>query len=245
MRKATRHWRSLESVAERWEKQMIFLTGDFHGGIDGSKLNTKSFPEGRTLSKDDFVIILGDFGLPWCEPGQRGYKQEQWWLNWLNQRPWTTLFVKGNHENYDKLAALPVVEAVRSQKIRARKLSDSIYALENGFQRIDGHGLFIFGGATSIDIAHRTEGVSWWKEEVPSKEEMHTALESAAGQKVDYILTRTTYVAAKQHLLAGTGNAKLDQVCAVSTISIALKRVCPISTGTAATSTGIKTPMSA
>ena len=44
---------------------MIFLTGDTHIPIDVSKLNTKNFPEQKNLTSDDYVIILGDFGLYW------------------------------------------------------------------------------------------------------------------------------------------------------------------------------------
>ena len=43
----------------------IFLTGDTHIPIDISKLNSKNFPEGKNLTKDDYVIVLGDFGLLW------------------------------------------------------------------------------------------------------------------------------------------------------------------------------------
>ena len=46
---------------------MIFLTGDTHGNIDIGKLNSRKFPSQKTLSKLDFVIIVGDFGLIWDE----------------------------------------------------------------------------------------------------------------------------------------------------------------------------------
>ena len=42
---------------------MIFITGDIHG--DPRRLNTYCFPEQKEMTKDDFVIILGDFGLVW------------------------------------------------------------------------------------------------------------------------------------------------------------------------------------
>lgn len=44
---------------------MVYITGDTHGcSKDISKLNNKCFVEGKTLSKEDYIIILGDFGLP-------------------------------------------------------------------------------------------------------------------------------------------------------------------------------------
>ena len=52
----------------------IFVTGDTHGGrsygrfsFDGfmHRLNVDSFPEQHELTKDDYVIICGDFGGVW------------------------------------------------------------------------------------------------------------------------------------------------------------------------------------
>ena len=37
----------------------IFITGDCHASY--TKLGLKSFPESRNLTKDDYVIICGDF----------------------------------------------------------------------------------------------------------------------------------------------------------------------------------------
>ncbi|MCI5599128.1 MAG: metallophosphatase, partial [Ruminococcus sp.] len=44
---------------------MIYITGDTHQNIDISKLNTKNFPEQKELTKSDYVIICGDFGMVW------------------------------------------------------------------------------------------------------------------------------------------------------------------------------------
>ena len=42
---------------------MIYVTGDTHANIDIAKLNTTKFPQQKELTKNDFVIICGDFGL--------------------------------------------------------------------------------------------------------------------------------------------------------------------------------------
>lgn len=68
----------------------IFITGDLHGSINISKLNSENFIEGKNLTKDDYVIVCGDFGLIWNNNGE-----DCWWRNWLNDKPWTTLFVDG------------------------------------------------------------------------------------------------------------------------------------------------------
>ena len=82
---------------------MIWVTGDTHGDWI-HRVNMYSFPEQREMSKDDYVIILGDFGI-W-----RDSPQQRWYLNWLEEKHFTTLFIDGNHENYDILDSYPVEE---------------------------------------------------------------------------------------------------------------------------------------
>ena len=58
------------------------------------------------MSKDDVVIILGDFGLVWDYSGEN--KTEKYWLDWLENKPFTTLFIDGNHDNFDRLDNCPI-----------------------------------------------------------------------------------------------------------------------------------------
>ena len=83
--------------------EIIWITGDTHGGWI-HRLNMDSFPEQREMTKDDYVIVLGDFGI-W-----RDSPQQRWYLNWLEERYFTTLFIDGNHECYYILDAYPVEE---------------------------------------------------------------------------------------------------------------------------------------
>ena len=76
------------------------MTGDTHG--DFSRLRPVAFREQGGLTKDDYLIICGDFGGVWD-----GSEIEQQWLDWLEDRSFTTLFVSGNHENYDLLRSYP------------------------------------------------------------------------------------------------------------------------------------------
>ncbi len=50
---------------------------------------------------------------------------------------------------------------------------------------------FCMGGARSIDKQWRKFGVSWWPEEMPSREEYDNALSNLAahGFRVDYVIT--------------------------------------------------------
>lgn len=72
---------------------MIYITGDIHG--DPTRFSKEAFPEQDTMTKEDYVIICGDFGLVWDKEES---KNERYWLNWLQNKPFTTLFVDGNHE---------------------------------------------------------------------------------------------------------------------------------------------------
>lgn len=162
----------------------VFVTGDIHGPIDIAKLGGSSFPLGKTLTKDDYVIIAGDFGLVWDNG-----TEELYWRDWLEDRPWTTLFIDGNHENHEMLAELPEVEWNGG---RAHLLSSSVIHLMRGqVYDIDGSKVFTMGGAQSVDKEWRLPQVSWWPEELPSKAEYDEAEANldACGWKVDYVIT--------------------------------------------------------
>lgn len=122
---------------------MIFVTGDTHG--EPKRLNTENFPEQKELCREDYVIICGDFGLVFAEDKES--KTETWWLNWLEDKNFTTLFVDGNHENFDRLNAMPEEEW---QGGRVHKLREHVIHLMRGeMYRIDGADVFAFGGARS------------------------------------------------------------------------------------------------
>ena len=165
----------------------IYVTGDTHGGqqhgffsVDGfiSRFNMASFPEQKEMGKEDYVVICGDFGGVWDTDRFKVQesKEEKYALDWLEQKPFTTLFVTGNHENYDRLigchddrlidswfyAKMPAEE---KEKLRqgypreqwhggiVRVLRPSVLMLERGdIFVIDGKYCFAFGGARSHDI---------------------------------------------------------------------------------------------
>lgn len=171
---------------------MIYITGDTHIPVDIEKLNTKNFPQQKDLTKDDYVIVCGDFGLLW---EREWSKEELYWKKWLEEKPWTTLFVDGNHENFDRLNSYPV-EIWNGGKIH--RISDSIIHLMRGQMfDIDGNKIFTFGGAQSIDRGYMTgtseidEGVIWWTEELPELTEMDEGRENLSKNdwKVDFVIT--------------------------------------------------------
>lgn len=168
---------------------MIFITGDTHCPIDIKKLNTKSFSQQKTLTKDDFVIICGDFGGVWSYPETKGHNEDKYWLKWFDSKPFTTLFVDGNHENFSVLNGYPVIDMFGG---KVGKIANSVFHLKRGeIYTIDDKKLFCFGGASSHDKIYRTEGVSWWAEEIPSMNEMNYGIDNLekVGNAVDYIIS--------------------------------------------------------
>lgn len=163
---------------------MVYITGDTHIPMDITKLSSKRFPDQKDLSKDDFVIICGDFGGVWNND-----HEEIYWRKWLGQKKFTTLFIDGNHENFSLLNEFEIVDFANG---KAHKISKGIYHLMRGqIFEIDGKRIFTFGGASSHDKEYRTKGKNWWEEELPSDQELETAISNldANGWTVDYIIT--------------------------------------------------------
>ena len=164
---------------------MIYITGDTHGPIDIHKLNKRCFDD-TNLTKDDYLIICGDFGLVWDNS-----PEEKYWLDWLNDKNYTTLFIDGNHENHPLLNSYPE-EIWNGGKVN--KIRDSVLHLMRGqIFTIDSRTFFTMGGAASVDKDWRTPGKSWWTEEMPNKEEYTEAIQNLRlfNHQVDYIITHT------------------------------------------------------
>lgn len=166
----------------------IFLTGDTHGQFNKQKLSSQRWPIEKILTKEDYLIILGDFGVIWKNVPD---KIEKHLIKWYDSKSWTTLFIDGNHENHFRLSKL---EEVNMFGDKVGKVSDSIFHLKRGrVYKIGTDKFFTMGGGNSIDKNQRREFYSWWKEEIPSYAEMDLGLENLKknNNKVDYILTHT------------------------------------------------------
>ena len=165
---------------------MIYITGDTHGSIDIRKLNIKNFPEQRNMTKSDYVIIAGDFGVIWDNS-----KEQEYYLKWLDNKNFTTLFIDGNHENFDILNTYPVTEWNGG---KVHQINDSIYHLMRGqVFTIDDQKIFTFGGAESIDKHHRKEFISWWRQEIPDLEEFNEGMTNLQrhNMNVDIIISHS------------------------------------------------------
>ena len=162
----------------------VFLTGDTHGEMHIGKVDAFARVAGG-LTRDDVLIILGDFGFVWSDPpSEREAKR----LDWFESQPWTTCFVDGNHENFDLLDMLPVVERFGSDVHEVRP--HVLHLMRGRTYEIGGHRFFVVGGAHSVDAKWRVPHRSWWPQEVPDAEER--AFVAAAARsvgKVDFVLT--------------------------------------------------------
>lgn len=185
---------------------MIFITGDTHADFK-HRFNTENFPVQKEMTKDDYVIICGDFGGIWR---QKEDKNEKYWLDWFDNRNYTLLFIDGNHENYDRLNSYPVKEWKGGKVHQIRP--NVLHLMRGEIFNLDGIKVFAFGGARCHDIPNgilepddkkifkwqhdwsklfRINHISWWKEEMPSPDEMEYAWNNLKAHNfdVDIILT--------------------------------------------------------
>lgn len=164
----------------------VFVTGDVHGVAEygASRFSSRAWPLGRMLTRDDTVIVAGDFGFIWS-----GSNTDKYWLDWFESKPWTTCFVDGNHENHHLLAGLPIREWNGGLVHEARP--HVLHLMRGEVFDIAGNTVLAMGGAASHDRQWRREGKTWWPEEMPSESEMKRCRASldCVGWKVDYVVT--------------------------------------------------------
>lgn len=213
---------------------MIFVTGDCHA--DFSKFSTAYFPEQKEMTKDDFVIICGDFGGVWNKNGET--PTEKYWLDWLEEKSFTTLFVDGNHENFERLYKYPIKEWSGG---KVHEIRPSVFHLMRGeIFTLQKKTFFAFGGAKSHDIddgildradfksneeymktvktyvkqnkLFRINHMSWWKEEEASEGEMNNGFENLrkVNNEVDFIITHCAPQSVVSLLTYNTQEKMLD-----------------------------------
>lgn len=162
---------------------MILVTGDTHGNIDFNKI--KLLSDKKILTMNDYLIIAGDFGAIW---DKNTLDRD---LSVYENLNFNILFVDGNHENFNLLNSFPVQKWNGGD---VHVIRDNIKHLKRGqVFIIDNKKILTFGGATSIDKYFRTENISWWKEEVPTIDDLQHAKSNLEkyNNQVDYIITHS------------------------------------------------------
>lgn len=185
----------------------VWITGDCHGNFSRF---TRKQREKLNIKPDDYVIICGDVGLLWADD-----KEFQYSLKFFETVPFTILFIAGNHDNYNMIEQYPLSNW-NGGKVR-QIIQDKVIYLERGqVYNIEGKSFFCLGGASSHDIEdgildrnadnfrgrlktlkrlkkkhYRILNESWWSQELPTEEELTSALEvlQNVDDKVDYIIT--------------------------------------------------------
>lgn len=177
---------------------MIYFTGDMHGEIDIEKLSYKNWSESRNLTSDDYLIIMGDFGLPFCDsdvdennkPADSVYR---YWIKWLATKPYTILWIDGNHENFNYWEKQEISEW-HGGKVQIHPHAPNVIHLMRGeVYEIDGMTFFAFGGAMSHDKEYRKPNITWWEQEEATETEILNAWNNLEkyNRNVDFILTHT------------------------------------------------------
>ena len=172
--------------------QMIYITGDTHGLNDLPPVK-KYFddgydPDGRKVTKDDYLIILGDVACCWD-----GKWHDKKVRKALHELPPTVLWLDGNHENFDLIESLPITYGWNGGSVQYVLDDDIIHLTRGRIYLLEGKTFFVMGGGYSIDRAWRTPGLSWWPQEQPSMKEYDEGIRNLedVDYKVDYILSHT------------------------------------------------------
>ena len=177
---------------------MLYFTGDTHHNLDIEKIENFN-----PTTKNNKLIVLGDWGGLWYSDYKKNYKLLKKWCKWQKEKNFKLFVILGNHENYNLIKRLSKIEIKDNQNhIKAKILKVitplkndvkcKILILENGFQLIENKKIFVIRGASSIDKEYRTENVDWWKEEELSEKEKEEIIkELEKNNKFDYILSHT------------------------------------------------------
>ncbi len=201
----------------------VYITGDLHG--DFSRFHTDEFKKtSPSIRKGDYLIITGDFSVI---VDRRPSFRELVKKFQASSLPFTILFIDGNHENHDRLAALPVSEWNGGL---VHRITPSIIHLMRGqIYTIEGKKYFTFGGARSHDLPegplyrddpqfeekredferrgvfYRIAYEDWWPTEMPTDEEYAEGLRNLEkhGGAVDYIITHCCASSVQEKIYRG------------------------------------------
>lgn len=126
------------------------------------------------------------------------------------------MFVDGTHENFELLEKYPIEELFGG---RAHHISGNLYHMIRGeIFTIDGETYFAFGGGDSPDREIRIAAGTWYKQEMPTVDEMTYAVENLNryDYNVDYLIT---------HEPSGNARGLIDSMSEISAIGSFLDEI--------------------
>lgn len=166
------------------DDRVVAVAGDWHGDTGwGCNVIDRVADQGVSL-----ILHVGDFGI-W--PGSKGH----YYLRDLNHvcedrnvDIWVTL---GNHEDWGTITKIWEEddsefrdENGNPQPIR---FASRIWVLPVPYRfELHGRSVVSLGGAASVDLERRTEGVNWWTEEATTEEAVQETID---GGYADLMLT--------------------------------------------------------
>lgn len=138
------------------------------------------------MTKEDVVVIMGDAGFVWD-----GSETDKYWQDFLDNKPWTTFCVLGNHENYDMIEQLPTTTFGGEEVYQVSK--SVFYAKTGRIYDLCGKKCLVINGADSHDKEYRTPNVSWWAQEQITEEDIDIAKANLGKYNgtVDFVFSHT------------------------------------------------------
>ena len=138
----------------------LYITGDVHGEVV-KRFSFRQSPNLRKLTKDDVLIVLGDWGVPW---NNKTHNEDWYSLKFIDEKPWTTIALRGNHDNTDLMRSMPQEELFGGKVRRAMinpidgkkgYVADHVFIIdESTILTIGEDRCLCIPGADSHDMAH-------------------------------------------------------------------------------------------
>lgn len=186
----------------------IYVCGDTHGD-NVERFSYKKHPALRELTEGDFVVVCGDTAIGWPDYDDT----TEYSLEAVSKKPFTVLYLFGNHDNYDFAETLPMIDKFGGH-VRQIVFGDTVY--ENQFI-IDKPTILMLGdkrclfipGADSHDADElfypsdtvrikqaqrmgrmfRIIGQTWWPQEAIDINACSRLMTLTESDKFDYVFT--------------------------------------------------------
>ena len=155
---------------------MIIIMGDIHGqfGLVNHVIDT--------LPKDSIILQVGDFGWWPRFHNKIRTSSDGRMIDWnqysLNTKGIPLYWCDGNHEDFEDLEHREFNDVMKN-----------VYWMKRGsvLQLPDNRKVLFMGGARSIDMAYRVQGLTWFPQEMISYKE----IENLPDEKIDIIISHT------------------------------------------------------
>ncbi len=190
---------------------MLFCSGDTHGKVI-ERFSYRQNLSLRQLTEEDIVFQLGDFGQPF---GPNSYKEAENVFKFLNDKPWTTIVIGGNHDDYNYWQSCPQVKLFNGKARQATIQGESFsvfFVDEITIFDINDFHILAIPGAESHDADvildpndkyfkiqkrsmkkqnrfFRVKNQSWWPQERMSVQKNAEFMEYHMNEHFDFILT--------------------------------------------------------